>query len=550
MTYPDSRPSASPLAPWRALLHPAWLLALAVLAVNDHVLKGAGVLPGVVTGKLSDLAGLFVAPALLASLLGVGGRRALAACHAAVGAGFAVIQVWAPAAAGLVAVTAWLGLPWVITMDPTDLLALPMLLVSWRVLVPAMARPRPGARLRRRALELAAASAGLACTMGTSVVEPPWLRPFDGDVFLYNDSEDETLALQVQALKPTVAIDCDAVMADPGRFLQPELFDVAQIWNIGPGQAGNLREVAGESETASVSCQVFRVSVTGVASPAIVAWWPQDIPRASYRFPGDGGDGGDGAPIEDAPGLLRVETVVNDDGDVIEPPRLVAPNKDDLVHRQRPAPEPEDGGLCAEQSDADRLFWAIPGGSALWHVESITAAPDGCTRLELRDPSAVQADGASQTGYLCVRPSVYPFAPGDWVRVVAHGDELTFQVVDDNGEAVEPRRVLYVGVGSTHLYLPGDLTVSARPIDTCERAVHDACGTLARPAELEVVRVDTGGARLLRAREGAVLPGNDGSDIEVHVVHALARDTVDADCTLGGAGLGPEYELWAVYRGG
>ena len=38
------------------LFHPVTLAALALLVVNDRVLKGA--LPGAVTGKLSDVAGL------------------------------------------------------------------------------------------------------------------------------------------------------------------------------------------------------------------------------------------------------------------------------------------------------------------------------------------------------------------------------------------------------------------------------------------------------------------------------------------------------------
>ena len=47
------------LRPSRALLHPLWLGSLALLVLNDHVLKGAGLLPGVLTGKLSDFAGVF-----------------------------------------------------------------------------------------------------------------------------------------------------------------------------------------------------------------------------------------------------------------------------------------------------------------------------------------------------------------------------------------------------------------------------------------------------------------------------------------------------------
>jgi hypothetical protein len=43
------------------------MLAIGILAVNDHLLKG--VVPGLVTGKLSDAAGLLVAPPLLAVLV-------------------------------------------------------------------------------------------------------------------------------------------------------------------------------------------------------------------------------------------------------------------------------------------------------------------------------------------------------------------------------------------------------------------------------------------------------------------------------------------------
>ena len=130
------------LHPARALLTATWLVALAVLALNDHVLKGAGVLPGALTGKLSDFAGMIVAPVLLAVLLRVRSRRGLLACHAAVGAVFAGINLSPELAA------AWsqlMGLvwPWHITVDPTDLVAIPALALGWRALVPAMTRPAP-----------------------------------------------------------------------------------------------------------------------------------------------------------------------------------------------------------------------------------------------------------------------------------------------------------------------------------------------------------------------------------------------------------------------
>ena len=62
--------NAAPLEPWRALRHPLWWMALVLLLANDHVPTGAGLLPAALTGKLSDVAGLVVAPALLATILG------------------------------------------------------------------------------------------------------------------------------------------------------------------------------------------------------------------------------------------------------------------------------------------------------------------------------------------------------------------------------------------------------------------------------------------------------------------------------------------------
>ena len=50
---------------WAA--HPLTVGATAVLLLNDHVLKPAW--PGLVTGKLSDVAGLVAAPPVLGLLL-------------------------------------------------------------------------------------------------------------------------------------------------------------------------------------------------------------------------------------------------------------------------------------------------------------------------------------------------------------------------------------------------------------------------------------------------------------------------------------------------
>ena len=60
--------------------HPIWWGALALLLVNDDLLKGRGIVPGWLTGKLSDFAFLVVAPVVFAALIPrrVPGRRTFA----------------------------------------------------------------------------------------------------------------------------------------------------------------------------------------------------------------------------------------------------------------------------------------------------------------------------------------------------------------------------------------------------------------------------------------------------------------------------------------
>ncbi|MBE8516294.1 hypothetical protein ILP97_01985 [Amycolatopsis sp. H6(2020)] len=115
----------------RWLGHPLTIGATTVLLLNDHVFKQ--VWPGLVTGKLSDVAGLVAAPPVLGLLLGLvlAGRTAAAAAVLLTGAGFALVKLTA-AGAG-VASAAWsvVNGPSVILADPTDLVALPALGLSW-----------------------------------------------------------------------------------------------------------------------------------------------------------------------------------------------------------------------------------------------------------------------------------------------------------------------------------------------------------------------------------------------------------------------------------
>jgi hypothetical protein len=149
--------------------HPVTLLSLVVLVVNDHLLKDA--YPGLVTGKLSDLAGLVVAPpllALVATLLLARLRAQLAAAGsvAATGIGFVAMKATSSGATAGSAVWSVVNGPSVILADLTDLFALPGLALAWWVWTRARARPAPArlARLVRIAVLLPAAAFAVAAT--------------------------------------------------------------------------------------------------------------------------------------------------------------------------------------------------------------------------------------------------------------------------------------------------------------------------------------------------------------------------------------------------
>lgn len=137
----------APALPLGEALHPAALAAIALLVVNDWVLKPrwGGALGSAATGKLSDVAGLAFAPVVLSSAIGLVlalaarlgaridpslSRRRLALCTLATGAVFAAVKLDASAARAVVAAVSWLGRPGAIALDPSDLWCLPALAVA------------------------------------------------------------------------------------------------------------------------------------------------------------------------------------------------------------------------------------------------------------------------------------------------------------------------------------------------------------------------------------------------------------------------------------
>lgn len=154
-----------------ALMSPLSLAAIAVLLVNDHLLKQLW--PSALTGKLSDFAGLYFAPyivlvPLFALPFGAVAKRPSRVApigYLAIAAGFAALKVSDVSAAPLLSIASSLGFPVLITADPTDLAALcvlPLSYAAWsaRLHAPAI-RPRRflrGGALAAGALSMVATS--------------------------------------------------------------------------------------------------------------------------------------------------------------------------------------------------------------------------------------------------------------------------------------------------------------------------------------------------------------------------------------------------------
>jgi hypothetical protein len=181
------------------LTHPVTVAALALLIVNDHLLKAA--FPGWVTGKLSDVAGMVVAPPLLAALAGLvapraGFRRLAAGAIVAVGVGFTIIKMWSYGST--LASEAWsLITPSLVRADATDLLALPFLAVAWWVAGRPLADPlaRRWLRALRLAVVLPVALFGVAATSSDDQQErTPYASTVtvgaDGNLYLGLGSRD------------------------------------------------------------------------------------------------------------------------------------------------------------------------------------------------------------------------------------------------------------------------------------------------------------------------------------------------------------------------
>jgi hypothetical protein len=527
--------SKAELNPARALLTPTWLVALVVLALNDHLLKGAGLLPGVVTGKLSDFAGMIVAPVLLAALLRVRSRRGLLVCHAAVGAVFAAINL-SPAAAD-----AWTALmaniwPWRITVDPTDLIALPALALGWRVLVPAMTRPMPVlSPWVPRVAEASALAVGTFFCVATSDDggQPPDddggppqesvdggefdegdvdYEDFDADVYLHNAS-DLDIRVRTRPLHPDVQLDCITVEEDPGLLLSESLFAEGQTVTLPPTTNIGVRDIFVERD-----CYAVRVEGDRFLAPFILFWHADDI-NVSF-IDGD---------IDDPALHSEGAVLLTEDADHRV---VVRESRSPVVFAVDDTPPK---GAVLPGDDAERLGWSDPpfGEHQLAEVE---VGPDGCV--------AVTLAGKQDRWYVCVPQGAFPFAADQWVDISDNfGAVDIVRVADPQDPVAVPLTQLTISRGNV-LPAIGEVVLAASADYSYTVAPEPVCGTVARPDEITARFADSDVVRLFAGQSTKI--STQDRELTLWVAHAEERVVLNPDCAEGPDELGPDVEIAAL----
>lgn len=457
--------------PQRALLHPAFGLALVVLVVNDHLLKGAGVVPAAITGKLSDVAGLVVAPVALAALVRARSARAQLAVHVLVALVFAMTELSQSTADLIAHALRAIGVS-VATLvaDPTDLWALAVLPLPYALL------RAPSAPVSRAAPRVSLAVALLACVASPS---PPTIPPHWTTIaYVVNGT---SAPVDVRLAWSAAEVDCATLASLPvgitlGRAVDPAIFDDGVTFHLEPGATVPIDEVAaraavGPMRTAFSDGGVFRGDA---ARPAVVRTCQLVLLRS------------DGATdrvvlVSNVP-TFSVETHV---GDPPMPQRAVQLLGDADAHTWTVGT-----GLPsadAEIEDAptscrtDRP--SVASSSAFGRtgtIASLALGVDGCI-----DVTLTQTDGSTAHVFVCGLPlSMVPFAVGDVVDVTT-SDALHLAMRSTTGDTLT-----LAGPLDAPLTLPPNTVTGGAP-EACN-GERIACGAFVVPTAFTLAPIAAG----------------------------------------------------------
>lgn len=255
--------------PSQSILSPLWIFALGVLIFNDHFLKAAW--GNALTGKLSDFAGLFLAPVLFAFILGVKTKRGLQLCGLVIGVVFGAINLFPTFA------TFWDGAlsivyPYATTVDPTDLVALIIIPIGIFWFSSDKTSPKKDIYFGRML-----AFAGIAASLASTNPDDEELIPMESSIVSIYNQSNEMHILRIRALKPNITLDCDVILKSPEKYLGAEFFGEPTEWLLQSGQQIPIR-----SEQGDVTCDAALVESETL--PDVIVFWTGDLEVKSYPF--------------------------------------------------------------------------------------------------------------------------------------------------------------------------------------------------------------------------------------------------------------------------
>jgi hypothetical protein len=461
MNEPRMNPSLSGFP--RAFAHPAYWVALAVLLLNDHVLKGGGyaLAPSWLTGKLSDFAGLIVAPPLLAllmlGLLGTRRERAIRwVAPVLVGVGFAAIKLDATAAHHAEQLFRGFGVASRIWLDPTDLFALavlPFASTLCRPLVRSQVRP-DGLRRGARAPIIAVAS--FACIATTGNADDDDDGGSSSIPELINETEE---ALIVHIASTNGAGGCRIYLEDRVGVLTADAFTLRRDVVV---KAGGKVTLTGDT-TAKFNGDCGAAWITLPDGRQELVYW-SELPSL-----------GEGSEASAAGRQVTLRGETN---------RFRFELGEDLS-RFELSTEPVESNCTGRVPEHTVETTALALAPGFYDVGSVTADEDGCLVVQW---VAQTSEPATDEQRLCIPEWAFPFEEGETLSVIeelnASGARKLRITRYDEDNRVNQQLTVW-----NHTAEPWGAHIKELVAEDCVGTVLE-CGAYSRPIQVELTGDD------------------------------------------------------------
>ncbi len=541
------------------LRHPLFLGALLLLVVNDHVLKGAALLPSWATGKLSDFAGLIVAPVVLTVALRALGRavsrrsiprsaerpgardggthwHTAAIAMSMVTIGFVATELWQPAADLVAEGLGLLGVPSRLWADPTDLVALTVLPVTWHVLSAGGSFARGAGRLEPGAGSLESRAGGssalsrtvFALALVACVATAPRPPSWSTSAYLVNRLGER---VDVRIRWANVELSCPEVGDTTlSTIVSPDVLSRGVTFRVEPGATIPLDDWAALAARPEVDAGIGRGRPAGVFGPGcviallsvdgapvtLVLWSTEEalvVPTQSSA--GELPTRGRVEVVSSAPGTAF--TVSSD---------LRAEAYDSRTTEPRCT-------LAGEVASSDPAAFAGPSYAI---AERIDGA-DGCVRLDL------EMGTRPLPFFVCAPTELVPFVAGDSVRIDG-SDELGVQrgALVGGGRTLVLLRARRADTGGVSV-IEGGVTLAIGEPDACGGNRLD-CGSYVTPRAPTI----SGGAAGEDVRAIVSRTSPTGRAMRIQVARAEWVVAASPLCREGRDAAGPLLDAVVLYE--